>query len=59
MKKVIKVEISYFDFYFEDIEEAVKFADTAARTIDKDEEDKRISVHVVFIKEDENEVQKA
>lgn len=42
MNKKITVSISYFDFEFSDVDAAVQFAETAARTIE--DKDKDISV---------------
>lgn len=54
MKKIIKVQIGYYDFSFEDLKEAEEFADKAAKTR---ENDCRVSIDVSYIdKEEEDEV---
>ena len=44
MNKKITVSISYFDFEFSDVDAAVQFAETAAKTID--DKNKDISVNI-------------
>lgn len=47
MKRDVVVKVSYCRFYFgEDICEAVKFADMAAKTSDK--EDREITMHAPY-----------
>ena len=53
MKKEITVEIGYKDFIFDNIFDAVKFADIAARTGEKPED---VQVVVQYKKEEEDEV---
>lgn len=54
MKRDVVVKVSYCRFYFgEDICEAVKFADMAAKTSDK--EDREITISVDYVEEEEEE----
>lgn len=52
MKRDVVVKISYCRFHFgEDVCEAVKFADAAARTADKD--DREITISINYVEDDE------
>lgn len=54
MKRDVVVKIGYNRFCFgEDINEAVKFADMAAKTSDK--EDREITISVDYVEEEEEE----
>ena len=48
-----KVEINYYDFVFENAEEAVCFAETAAKKYVSDR-DRDFNVTIVLINDDEN-----
>jgi hypothetical protein len=52
MKKKIKVEIGYFEFVFDDVAEAVAFAEIAKKT---STEDKSVYVSISFEGEDDEE----
>ena len=47
-----KVRISYIDFFFTTLEDAIKFADKALKHIDKKEDIKKIVVLVEYEKPD-------
>ena len=54
MKKVIKVTIHYISFYFDDITEAMKFADTAISSIGVEDRDvRKIEIKVTYETETE------
>ena len=53
MKEEILVGVGYYDFYFESLEQAAVFAETAARHIKDPDGD--VSLSVKFIKEDAEE----
>ena len=56
MKKIIKVTIHYISFYFEDITEAIKFADTAIGSISEEDKDARkIEIKVTYENEKEEQ----
>lgn len=55
MKKKIVVSIGYFDFYFDDVEEAVVFADSANKHV---EAGRSVSISITYEdEEDENETE--
>lgn len=49
----IIVSISYFEFEFDDINEAVKFAETAQRTITEDS--RKVSVTINFGEDEDDD----
>lgn len=53
IKKHITVKVSYFDFSFDDVNEAMKFAETAYKS---SEDSKHVNVIIEFEKEDGDEV---
>lgn len=54
IKRTIEVSVSYTDFYFEDIEEATAFAETAIKA---GADIKRVTIDIRYEKEDgEDEV---
>ena len=54
IKRTIEISISYVDFYFENIEEAMIFAETAIKT---GADIKRVTIDIRYEKEDgEDEV---
>lgn len=56
MRKVIKVTIHYISFYFDDIAEAMKFADTAISSISEEDRDARkIEIKVTYENEKEEQ----
>lgn len=52
MKKKIKVEIGYFEFVFDDVAEAVAFAEIAKKT---NTDDKSVYVSISFEDDEEDE----
>lgn len=50
MKKKITVCVGYFEFYFDDVEEAVIFADSAKKHV---EEDRNVSIHITYVDDEE------
>lgn len=50
MKKKIRVEIGYFEFVFDDVAEAVAFAETAKKT---NTDNKSVNVSISFEDEDD------
>ena len=53
MKKSVTVKINYTRFEFgEDLQGAVTFADTAAKTLDKD--DREVAVYIDYEEEEED-----
>ena len=55
MKKKITVSVSYFRFYFDNVDEAVKFAETAAAHIERDDREVFINIEFVFDDKEEEE----
>ena len=53
MKKKITVNVSYFCFSFDNVDEAVQFAETAAAHIKKG--DKEVSIEIEFVFDDKKE----
>lgn len=53
MKEEILVEVGYYDFHFEHMEQAAAFAEMAARHIDSP--DRGVSLSLKFINEGEDE----
>lgn len=52
MKKKIRVEIGYFEFVFDDVAEAVAFAETAKKT---NTDNKPVNVRISFENDEEDE----
>lgn len=48
-----KVEINYYDFVFDNAEEAIHFADTAVKAF-RSERDRDIEVTITLIRDNEN-----
>lgn len=53
--KRITVDVRYLHFTFDTIEEAQQFAEVAAKTIDKDDDEVTMSAIFEYKKEDEDE----
>lgn len=55
MKKIV-VEVGYQDFKFDGIDEAIKFAETANKTIQRKDRNNSITVTITFEKEEADAV---
>ena len=57
IKKNIIVVIGYYDFVFDDVDEAIKFAEMAKANVsgDKDRKDTKVGIHITFNYEDDKE----
>ena len=55
IKKNITVAVGYYDFVFDNVDEAIKFAEMAKAGIsgDEDRRDAKVKIHIVFDYEDE------
>ncbi len=57
MKKKIIVNIGYMHFNFNNIDQAVDFAEKAATTLDKSDREREVNIEVTFIDDDDKEEQ--